>query len=117
MSLLIDDSAKKRLEELHKEDKSSNRILLIDLNQSGCSGWAYHYSWLVSQEASKKKLIVEEIEMNGHHFSVGYPEMYADYFKGATLIYKQEALNTRLVIDNPNVMSECGCGESVNFQQ
>lgn len=117
MSLLIDETAKARLSSLHEDDKATNKILLIDLIHSGCSGWAYHFSWLVSAEQSKKELTLTEIQYDGNSFNVAYPSLYEDYFNGSILKYQTEGLNTRLIVDNPNVKSECGCGESINFDQ
>ena len=34
------------------------------------------------------------------------------YLEGMTIDYKKDIFGQRLMIDNPNVKSTCGCGES-----
>jgi iron-sulfur cluster assembly protein len=117
MEFIIDDSAKQWLSTLHAENPNKNKILLINLIKSGCSGWAYHYSWLENAEEFKGKLYLIPIEYAGKHFEVAFPEMYLEYLNGSTLKFVTVELNSRLIVDNPNVSTLCGCGESVNFEK
>lgn len=108
----VDETAVKRIQEL-SEDSENNKILLVNLIISGCSGYAYHYSWLDENEYDKERY--NTIDIDGD-LKVVYPVKYEKEFEGSVLKFVTEGLNTRLVVDNPNVENECGCGESVNFK-
>lgn len=117
MDFKVDESALKWLDSLHKESPDKNKILLINLIKSGCSGWAYHYSWLSSDNEYKGKLLYLTLDNKNCGFKVAFPEMYQEYVKGAVLTFVTEGFNSRLIVDNPNVSTLCGCGESVNFEK
>ena len=112
MSMQIDKSAIERIKELSL-DSEDNKILLVNLVVSGCSGYAYHYSWLDKNKVDEKKYKFIDITED---LKVAYPLQYEDELDGSILKFVTEGLNTRLLVENPNVVNECGCGESINFK-
>lgn len=108
----VDNSAIERIKEL-SQDSVNNKILLVNLIVSGCSGYAYHYSWLNKDLADEK--VYKFINISDD-LQVAYPYQYEKQFEGSVLKFVKEGLNTRLLVENPNVMNECGCGESINFK-
>jgi len=81
----------------------------LSVNSGGCSGFSYDWQ-LISDEELKDledgfvivldtgKLIVDSLSLI--------------YLIGTTVDYKKDIFGQRLMIDNPNVNSMCGCGES-----
>ena len=43
-------------------------------------------------------------------------QKHAKAFAGTTVEFIQDGLNATLEFDNPNVVQECGCGESFQFK-
>ena len=81
----------------------------LSINSGGCSGFSYDWQ-LVSEEElinfaddftmdlDTGKLIIDNISLM--------------YLTGTVVDYKKDIFGQRLMIENPNVISMCGCGES-----
>ena len=77
----------------------------VGVRRSGCSGWAYVVDY------------AEEILPQDHVFQTNGITVVVDskslpYLDGTELDFAQNGLNATWVLSNPNVKSECGCGES-----
>ena len=83
--------------------------ILLSVNSGGCSGFSYDWQLISDEELGDLedgfvivldtgKLIVESLSLI--------------YLIGTTVDYKKDIFGQRLMIDNPNVNSMCGCGES-----
>jgi len=83
--------------------------ILLSVNSGGCSGFSYDWQLISDEELGDLedgfvivldtgKLIVDSLSLI--------------YLIGTTVDYKKEIFGQRLMIDNPNVNSMCGCGES-----
>ncbi|KFD80740.1 iron-sulfur cluster assembly accessory family protein [Vibrio paracholerae] len=62
---------------------------------------------------------VDEVNEEDHVFESHGVKVIIDtksmvYLDGTQLDYKKEGLNEGFEFNNPNVKSECGCGESFN---
>jgi len=78
----------------------------IGVKDSGCSGKAYVIDY-ASDITSEDDTI---LEIDGLKIIVDNASIA--YIKGTTLDCVQEGLNELLKFINPNVVNECGCGES-----
>ena len=89
--------------------KKGAKAIRLGLKEAGCTGFKYVIEE-VDQPAEKDVSIQLQnnvvIYIDGEHLSE---------FQGMVIDYKQEGINKSLVLDNPNVKSACGCGESFNF--
>lgn len=79
----------------------------LGVKTSGCSGMAYVLEFVDQPEESD-----EAFEHFGETVFVD-PKSLA-YLDGTELDFVREGLNEGFKFNNPNISSECGCGESFN---
>ena len=85
--------------------------LRLAVKGGGCSGFTYDWQPM-------KKLETEEADIilnldSGHLILDG---MSVLYLAGMQVDYKKDLFGQRLMVENPNVKSMCGCGESFNVE-
>ena len=82
----------------------------LSLRGGGCSG--FNYEWQPSE-----KLKVEDIDyvidLDTGKLVVDGTSLFA--LAGMTVDYKKDLFGSRLMIENPNTKSMCGCGESFSI--
>ncbi|MEC6796085.1 MULTISPECIES: iron-sulfur cluster assembly protein IscA [Photobacterium] len=81
--------------------------LRLGVRTSGCSGMAYILEFV--DELDEGDQVFEE---QGVKIIVDAKSMV--YLDGTELDFAKEGLNEGFQFNNPNVSSECGCGESFN---
>jgi iron-sulfur cluster assembly accessory protein len=80
--------------------------LRFGIKASGCSGWSY-------QLAPALTVNEDDIEVHlAENLTLFIDADSLDYVHGTTIDFVQQGLNRQFRFDNPNVESECGCGES-----
>ena len=79
----------------------------LGVRTSGCSGMAYKLEFADAADP-------EDIEFESHGVKVFIDPKSLSYLEGTELDYVREGLNEGFQFNNPNVKSECGCGESFN---
>lgn len=79
----------------------------LGVRTSGCSGMAYVIEFV--DELGEEDLVFED-----HGVKVVVDPKSLVYLDGTELDYGKEGLNEGFKFNNPNVKSECGCGESFN---
>jgi iron-sulfur cluster assembly protein len=77
----------------------------LGVKTTGCSGLAYKLEFVDS--ASQ-----EDVQFESHGVTVVVDPKSLPYIDGTELDYAREGLNEGFRFNNPNVKSECGCGES-----
>lgn len=108
--LEITTAAKNHIVSMILRDEKTNAIL--DLVPGGCNG--YEYKWTLTDEPLTEN---GNTDIRLSDANVLYLTKRAtDKMSASVITIKQEGLNRRLEIINPNVAYECGCGESVNFK-
>ena len=75
------------------------------MRTTGCSGLAYKLEF-VDQVAS------EDLRFESRGVQVFVDPKSLPYIDGTELDFAREGLNEGFKFNNPNVKSECGCGES-----
>jgi|TARA_R100000093_G_scaffold28596_1_gene15820 iron-sulfur cluster assembly accessory protein len=75
----------------------------------GCAGFSYRWGFANTPEANDE---VIEIAENKKLVIDGLSVMH---LIGMEIDYKKDIFGSILHIDNPNVTSSCGCGESFNI--
>ncbi|GAD28823.1 MULTISPECIES: iron-sulfur cluster assembly protein IscA [Photobacterium] len=81
--------------------------LRLGVRTSGCSGMAYILEFV--DELDEGDQVFEE---KGVKIIVDAKSLV--YLEGTELDFAKEGLNEGFKFNNPNVSSECGCGESFN---
>ena len=83
--------------------------ILIGVDKSGCSGYAYKLDFAKSSDFEN----YEKINYNGTIILVD-PKATM-FLVGSIMDYRTDKLSSRFVFDNPNEKSTCGCGESFSI--
>lgn len=89
--------------------RTGSTAIRIGVKESGCTGYKYIISDVKECEANDLKITLD----NGVNLVI-QPEHLAA-IRGTTIDYVQEGVNKNLVMQNPNVKDECGCGESFSI--
>lgn len=79
----------------------------LGVRTSGCSGMAYKLEFADVEDPQDVKFVC-------HGVNVYVDPKSLAYLNGTQLDYVREGLNEGFKFNNPNVKSECGCGESFN---
>ncbi|WP_019222593.1 iron-sulfur cluster assembly accessory protein [Bartonella rattaustraliani] len=87
------------------------RGILISLKKGGCAGMEYSIT-LVKEE--KERLGADVVEVNGARVFIARDAVL--FLLGTQVDYEVTALRSGFVFKNPNQVSACGCGESVELR-
>jgi len=102
MSLNVDESAVKRIEELREAQGKAALMLRVRVDGGGCSGFQYHLE-LTEESRENEKTFADCVLSDD--ISLGFLE-------GATVRFDNELIGAEFKIDNPNAVAGCGCGTS-----
>lgn len=102
MTITVDDSAVKRINELREQRGIEALKLRITVEGGGCSGFQYILE--LTEEIKDKDLTFE-----GH---VVTDDISMPFLNGSTVKFKDDLIGSEFIIDNPNAQSGCGCGTS-----
>lgn len=103
--ILLHDSAVKRLQFLLEQRQTPEAGLRLAVKGGGCSGLQYAMEW-----AEKPRERDKIFERDGVRVFVD-PKSYL-YLMGTELVYEETMMASGFKLQNPNVKSACGCGES-----
>ena len=81
--------------------------LRLGVRTTGCSGMAYKLEFADAPSP-------EDTQFESHGVRVFVDPKSLPYIDGTELDFVREGLNEGFRFNNPNVKSECGCGESFN---
>ena len=101
----LGDSAVERLQKLLVERNTPNAGLRIAVKGGGCSGLSYHMEWA---EAAKERDKV--FERDGVRIFIDSKSYL--YLMGTELVFEDGLMASGFKLQNPNVKSACGCGDS-----
>ena len=101
----LTDSAVERLRKLLTERNTPNAGLRIAVKGGGCSGLSYHMEW--AEQAKERD---KTFERDGVRVFID-PKSYL-YLMGTELVFEESLLESGFKLQNPNVKSACGCGDS-----
>ena len=105
---LTENAAKQIKRQLTKRGKGI--ALRIGVKKVGCTGLAHTFD------------IADEIRANDHTFESHDARVVInadslEFLDGSRIDFVTEGLKQMFKFDNPNVDSECGCGESFNVKK
>ena len=104
MAITLTENAVKHVQNfLAKRGKGIG--LRVGVRTSGCSGMAYKLEFVDEASEDDVMFICDGVKVLVDPKSL-------IYVNGMVLDYTREGLNEGFKFNNPNVKSECGCGES-----
>ncbi len=102
MSLVIDQSAVKRIEELRTAQNKPALMLRITVDGGGCSGFQYKLE--LTEDTSDKDQTFEN--------TVVTDDISIPFLEGSVVKFDEGLIGSEFKIENPNAVSGCGCGTS-----
>ena len=101
----ITESAKKHLINIMT---TNEKKVKLGVKGGGCSGFTYDWQ-LIDEELSDD----EKFPLDDRN-NLFVDSMSLLYLAGLTIDYNTDLFGSSLKIENPNIKSACGCGESFN---
>ena len=105
--MTLTDAAARRVREI-MDARPGVVGLKVGVKKGGCAGMEYTMSW--ADSISKFDEVVEDKGVR-----ILIDPMAIMYLIGTEMDYKTEKLSSQFVFNNPNQLSACGCGESVEL--
>lgn len=105
-TITLTDSAIRHFES--KQKAQPEKIIRFSTKVSGCTGYAYVLDMVdVPSET-------DEVIQFSDSLSIAIAAQARDLLRNTEIDYVKEGVNGVLKYNNPNVVNECGCGESFN---
>ena len=105
----ITETAAKKVADLRLEEGKPEWGLRIRVVGGGCSGMSYELGW-EDQEVAGDSVI------ESHGVKVFIDPHSAPYLDGSEIDFvDNQMLGSGFAVNNPNVKSSCGCGQSHRF--
>jgi iron-sulfur cluster assembly protein len=105
--LKLTDTAAARVRELMAKGEGVG--LRVGVKNGGCAGMEYTMEW-----ANEKKPFDEVVEDKGAKVLIEAKALM--FLLGTEMDYQTSVLKSGFVFNNPNQVSACGCGESVEIK-
>ena len=105
----LTDAAAARVREIMAKSEKPMAGLRIGVKNGGCAGMEYTLEW-----AEDQKPFDEVVEDKGVKLLIDAKAMM--FLLGTEMDYQTSALKSGFVFNNPNQVSACGCGESVQLK-
>lgn len=102
MTITVDDSAVKRIEELRHQQGKDGLMLRITVDSGGCSGFQYLRE--LTEDTAQDDMIFGDCIVTD--------KMSMLYLNNAVVGFKDDLIGSDFTIENPNAASGCGCGTS-----
>ena len=105
----LTDAAAERVREIMSKSDKPVVGLRIGVKNGGCAGMEYTMEW-----AEDQKPFDEVVEDKGVKVLIDAKAMM--FLLGTEMDYQTSTLKSGFVFNNPNQVSACGCGESVQLK-
>ncbi|KAI0035253.1 hypothetical protein K488DRAFT_43644, partial [Vararia minispora EC-137] len=96
-------TAAERLRALMKSP--TPQLLRIGVRNKGCAGLSYHLEYV-----DKPAKFDEVVDQDGVRVVIDSKALFS--IIGSEMDWKEDALSSKFVFNNPNITDACGCGES-----
>lgn len=104
--ITLTERAKERILGLLVEERNPKLKLRTFVQGGGCAGFSYGFTFDEELAEDDWAFPVND------DYDVVVDAMSMQYLEGATIDYKEDLMESRFVIDNPNASTSCGCGSS-----
>ena len=103
MQITLTEDAKKYWTKL-LDEKPSAKYVRHGVKGGGCAGFSY--TWDYTDNADRGVLIEDILVVDD------YAEMF---LHGSEIVFEKDLGGSHIQVTNPNEVSACGCGESIQF--
>lgn len=104
----ITDAAASKVRELVDDEGAADLSLRVFITGGGCSGFSYGFTF---DEAPAE----DDASIEHGGVTVLVDPMSYPYLVGAQIDYREDLAGAQFVIENPNAVSTCGCGNSFSI--
>ncbi len=104
----LTDAAAQRVKEIIAASEQPIAGLRLGIEKGGCAGMSYKMDYVADPDP--KDDVVED-----HGVTIFVDPKASLFLLGTVMDYKTSKLTSGFVFQNPNEISACGCGESVNL--
>tara|TARA_R100001163_G_scaffold8842_1_gene8596 strand:- start:702 stop:1061 length:360 start_codon:yes stop_codon:yes gene_type:complete len=84
--------------------------ILLGVRGGGCSG--FNYDWQPLKELEIRDTKITDFELDLDVGTLVLDGASIMYLAGMEVDYRKDIFGQKLMVENPNVQSMCGCGES-----
>lgn len=91
--------------------KAEGQIVRLDTKVSGCTGYRYVLDFVEAPEAQ------DWVEVLNEKVTLAISPAALKLVRGTEIDFVLEGINRVVKFNNPNVVSECGCGESFSVSE
>jgi iron-sulfur cluster assembly protein len=102
----ITPEANEHLSSIVSSSKDCEGVLL-SVKGGGCAGFSYEWS-LLEESTNKESFETVKLEQGTLYID----PLAVMYILGSVINYSKDVFGSILKLENPNVQSQCGCGES-----
>lgn len=103
--MTLTESCVAQLTRLFREENNPDLMLRVFVQGGGCSGFQYGFAFEDTQND-------DDFEFGHGEVRVLVDAMSMQYLQGATIDFREDAMGSTFVIDNPQATTTCGCGSS-----
>lgn len=107
--MTLTDAAANRVRDIMSKAEKPVAGLRIGVKNGGCAGMEYTLEW-----AEDQKPFDEVVEDKGVKVLIDAKAMM--FLLGTEMDYQTSSLKSGFVFNNPNQVSACGCGDSVQLK-
>jgi iron-sulfur cluster assembly protein len=107
---LTENAAAKIKQLMQDEPEGEATVLRVAVQGGGCSGFEYALGFDSGAQEG-------DHELESHGVSVVVDPFSAPYLTGAEIDYLETIQESGFKINNPNVVSACGCGHSFQVEE
>jgi iron-sulfur cluster insertion protein len=101
----VKPNAVTKLREIIAEDGSADLCLRVFVQGGGCSG--FQYGFTLDQQQND-----DDWDFDYDGVRVLVDSMSMQYLQGSVIDFREDAMGSNFVIDNPQATTTCGCGSS-----
>jgi len=102
MTITVDDSAVKRIEELRDQQGKAALMLRVTVEGGGCTGFQYKLE--LTDDHDKKDAVFGNVVITD--------DISLPFLEGTNISFEDGLIGSEFKLDNPNAVSGCGCGTS-----
>ena len=101
----ITENATIKIADILAEEGNPKAKIRVFVQGGGCSGMQYGFTF--DEEQGE-----DDFDFNFDNVTVLVDSMSMDYLRNANIRYKDDAMGSSFVIENPQAATTCGCGSS-----